>query len=180
MDYQTALQGWHDFYSIGGMAAGSLVGLLFVGLSLHLRVVVSRADVRGLARVTLTSFGLVLVLSLFMVIPEHDPGVTGLELICSGAASLLLIVPAVREAVRSRVRTIDYRRLLLRFGLSAVGYGGVIAAGGLFASGAYLRGFGWLVVVVVVLLLVSLRNSWDLLVSVGAATLQEQNAVKAP
>jgi hypothetical protein len=177
MDYQTSLQGWHDFYSIAGMAAGSLVGLLFVGLSLHLRVVVSRADVRGLARVTLTSFGLVLVLALFMVIPEHDPGVTGLELICSGGAACLLIAPAVRAVVRSRVRTIDYRRLLLRFGLSTAAYLGVIATGGLIASGAYARGFGWLVAVVVVLLLISLRNSWDLLVSVGAATLEDQSAV---
>ncbi len=78
MDFQTTLQSWHDFYSITGMAAASLVGLLFVGLSLHLRIVVTHEDVKALARVTLTSLGVTLVLALFMVIPEtNDPSSTG-------------------------------------------------------------------------------------------------------
>src|SRR5438309_9157737 len=102
MNFQSTLQGWHDFYSITGTAAASLVGLLFVGLSLHLRVVVSHPDVRGLARVTLTSFGLTLVLSLFMVIPEHDPAGTGLELIGSGVSACLLVLPSVSAGVRSQ------------------------------------------------------------------------------
>jgi hypothetical protein len=174
MNYQMTLQGWHDFYSITGTAAASLVGLLFVGLSLHLRVVVSRSDVRGLARLTLTSFGLTLVLSLFMVIPERDSAQTGLELIISGVAACLLIVPSVRAGLRSSDSAIGFRRMLFRFGLSVLGYLVVIATGGLFAAGAYGSGFGWLVGVTVVLLVLSLRNSWDLLVTLGAAVLSGQ------
>ncbi len=176
MSYQTTLQGWHDFYSITGPAAATLVGLLFVGLSFHLRLVVSRPDVRGLARVTLTSFGLTLVLSLLIVIPESDSASTGWALIGSGAGAFLLSVPSLTMGVRSRERTISHRRLMARFGLSAFSYLGVIAAGGMFVAGAYRSGFGWLVGVVLVLLLVSLRNTWDLLVSVGAATLSVQDA----
>ena len=41
MSFQTALSGWHDFYILAGTAAATLVGLLFVGLSLHLRIVVA-------------------------------------------------------------------------------------------------------------------------------------------
>ena len=49
------LAGWHEVYVTVGAAAGTLVGLLFVGLSLHIRVVVAHAEVRSLARVTLTA-----------------------------------------------------------------------------------------------------------------------------
>jgi hypothetical protein len=171
MNYQTTLLGWHEFYSITGMAAASLVGLLFVGLALHLRLVVSHPDVQGLARVTPTSFGLTLVVSLFMVIPESDSSATGWQLIGSGVGACLLIAPSLISGARSRARTIGFRRLLMRFGLTTLGFLGVTASGGLFVAGAYRSGLGWLVGVAVVLLLVSLRNTWDLLVSVGAATL---------
>jgi len=52
MNFADVLQGWHDFYVTAGAAAATLVGLLFVGLSLHIKVVVSQPDVRSLARVT--------------------------------------------------------------------------------------------------------------------------------
>src|SRR5438874_536787 len=68
--YQVMAQRWHDFYMLAGTAAATLVGLLFVGLSLHLRAVLSRSEVRSLARVTLANFGLLLFVSLFMVIPQ--------------------------------------------------------------------------------------------------------------
>src|SRR5437899_11480758 len=68
--YDVIVQRWHDFYIVAGTAAATLVGLLFVGLSLHLRAVLSRSEVRSLARVTLANFGLVLFVSLFMVIPQ--------------------------------------------------------------------------------------------------------------
>lgn len=171
MSYQTALQGWHTFYAITGSAAASLVGLLFVGLSLHLRLVVSRPDVRGLARVTLTSFGLTLLLSLFMVIPAGNSAATGWDLIGLGVVACLLIVPSLVSGVRSRERTIGFRQLLLRFALTALGYLGVIASGGLLVAGDFRSALAWLTAVSVALLVVALRNTWDLLVSAGATTI---------
>ncbi|HYZ01318.1 MAG TPA: hypothetical protein VFA92_07480, partial [Candidatus Binatia bacterium] len=66
MRFEVALESWHDFYLISGGAAAALAGLLFVGLSIHLRVVISEAEVRGLARVTLTNFTLLLLVALFL------------------------------------------------------------------------------------------------------------------
>ena len=51
MTYADAVQSWRDFYVTAGAAAATLVGLLFVGLSSHIRVVVSQADVKSLARI---------------------------------------------------------------------------------------------------------------------------------
>jgi len=82
MPYQTELAGWHDFYILAGTAAATLVGLLFVGLSLHLQIVVTTSEVRSLARVTLVNFAAVVFLALFMVIPEGATS-AGLQLIGS-------------------------------------------------------------------------------------------------
>ena len=173
MPYQVLAQRWHDFYVVAGTAAATLVGLLFVGLSLHLRAVLSRSEVRSLARVTLANFGLILFVSLFMVIPQGSSA-TSPDLIGSGVLSLVVIGPSLIAAGRSRTRTLRPYQLVLRFGSSALGYVAVIVAGALLGRGSEAAAFNWLVVVIIVLLFVSLRNSWDLLVSVGAATLDGQ------
>ena len=65
----------------------------------------------------------------------------------------------------------DRARLVLRFGLSCAGYLGIVAAGVLLLT-ADISAFSIvLVVALVVLLIVSLRNTWDLLVTVGEVTL---------
>jgi hypothetical protein len=103
--YQTVIQRWHDFYVVAGTAAATLVGLLFVGLSLHLRAVLSRSEVRSLARVTLANFGLLLIVSLFMVIPEGQSAAST-QLLVSGLFSLAVITPSLVAAGRSKTRTL--------------------------------------------------------------------------
>lgn len=171
MPFQAALQGWHDFYIVAGSAAATLVGLLFVGLSLHLRAVLSRPEVRSLARATLTNFVLVLLLAMFTLIPQSSEGLTQ-ELIFSGIVSVAILAPSLLRAARSPTRTLRVAQLSLRFGVSIISYGGVIAAGALFSGHAVDAGLTVLAVVALVLLAISLRNSWDLLVSVGEATLE--------
>jgi peptidoglycan biosynthesis protein MviN/MurJ (putative lipid II flippase) len=169
--YQVIAQQWHDFYIIAGTAAATLVGLLFVGLSLHLRVVLSRSEVRSLARITLANFGLVLLISLLMMIRQGATS-AGTELLISGIVSLGLILPNMLAAGASRTRTFRIAMLIARIGLTVVAIGGVIAAGRLIAGGSYRAGLAWLAAVTIGLLIISLRNSWDLLVSVGSATLE--------
>jgi hypothetical protein len=172
MNYSSTLQSWHDFYSITGMAAASLVGLLFVGLSLHLRIVVTHADVKALARVTLASLGLTVVLALFMVIPEaNDPSSTGWDVVGVGVFGCVLISRPLVAGIRSSHRALSFPHLMLRFGLTTVTFAGVITAGAVLVAGDYRAGLSWLVGVSIVLLVSALRNSWDLLVTVGAATL---------
>ena len=170
--FQTTVQGWHDFYMLAGAAAATLVGLLFVGLSLHLRVVVSRPEVRSLASVTLANFGLVLLIALFALIPEQPQGF-GYAVIISGAATGAIVAPSLVAASRSQTRTLRVRRLFLRFGISALACAGAVAAGVLILRGSYGTALGWLAAVSVTLNVTSLRNSWDLLVTVGEARMNE-------
>ena len=170
MTYQSVISGWHDFYSVAGSAAAALVGLLFVGLSLHLRAVVSRPEVRSLARVTLTNFALLLLLALFLSIPQ-DAASASTELVVAGAFSLLVSLPSLAAAARSRTRTLGVLQFSVRTGLSVLGYAGVVVAGALVGSGEYSQALYSLGAVTVALFIVSLRNTWDLLVGVAPVTL---------
>src|ERR1700720_4483152 len=135
MSYPTAASDLRDFYILAGTAAATLVGLLFVGLSLHLRTVIAATEVRSLARVTLANFGAVLFVTLFMVITE-DKSAAASQLIGSGVVSLVITAPSLVSSARNGegnllMRRRDRMRLILRFGLSVVSYLAIIAAGGL-------------------------------------------------
>ena len=174
MSYQAQVSGWHDFYIVAGTAAATLVGLLFVGLSLHLRIVVTTVEVKSLARVTLANFGAVLIVGLFMVIPQ-DSAAAGSQLIGAGLVSLVIAAPSLVGAVRAgdwslQMSRVQRVRVLLRFGLSAVGYLIIVAAGILLLASSFSAAFNLLLVTVVGLLIISLRNTWDLLVTVADVT----------
>jgi uncharacterized membrane protein YbhN (UPF0104 family) len=173
--YQAVASDLRDFYILAGTAAATLVGLLFVGLSLHLRVVIAASEVRSLARVTLANFGAVLFVTLFMVITE-DKSAAALQLIVAGVVSLVITAPSLVSSARNRQANLEMRlrdrmRLILRFGLSVVSYLAIIAAGVLLLLSLNSTFITVLVVAIVVLLVVSLRNTWDLLVTVGDVTL---------
>ena len=175
MSYPTAAADLHDFYILAGTGAATLVGLLFVGLSLHLRTVIAATEVRSLARVTLANFAAVLFVSMFMVITE-DKSAAALQLIGAGIVSLIVATPALVAAGRNQGQSIQMRlgdraRLVLRFGLSCAGYAAIVVAGFLLLSSLISAFAIVLVVAIVVLLVVSLRNTWDLLVTVGEVTL---------
>ena len=168
MSYGDTLQSWHDFYLTAGAAAATLVGLLFVGLSLHIRVVVSHPDVRSLARATLTNFFVVLLVALVVLAPISDPRATAWWLISIGVTSVGLVVrPAIQGFRMRHPRALALRVLILRFGLSAICYAGVASVGVIFGRRNLESGLTGLLVVVVVLLAIAVRNTWDLLVTVA-------------
>jgi hypothetical protein len=167
MTYADALQSWRDFYVTAGAAAATLVGLLFVGLSIHIQVVVAHPDVRSLARVTLVDFFVVLLVSLFLLAPIGN-GSAAASVIGVAVVSLALVVRHGLGAVRGkRARTISLRLSLSRFGLSALCYLGIVSMGVLLSLGDLNDALAGLLVLVVLLLVVAVRNTWDLLVTVA-------------
>jgi hypothetical protein len=166
--FRESVQTWHDFYTVAGAASATLMGLLFVALSLHLRIVVSHPEVKSLARVTLADFFVVLLISLFLAIPTGQAIGTGIEMLGTAAASIWLMArPAVVGVRNRRARRLGPRVLIFRFGLTALAYMGLGAVGVLFLVGDFEDALGWSVTVVIVLLLVAVRNTWDLLVTVA-------------
>jgi len=98
------------------------------------------------------------------------------ELLFSGLVTLALIGPSLLSATRSETRTLRGYRLLIRIAFSAAAYVGVIVASGFYTHGDYHAALSGLVAVVVALVVISLRNSWDLLVSVGEVALAQEQS----
>jgi hypothetical protein len=166
--FTETLAHWHDFYLAAGGAAATLVGLLFVALSLHLRTVVSQPDVRALASVTLTDFICVLLVALLTLVPADRASAIGFELFLIAVLNLPRTIPIARAAfARERGGVLHPTLLLRRFGLSLAAYLGLAAVGVLFVTGEIDNALGWLVGVTLALLLTALRNTWDLLVTVA-------------
>ena len=81
-----------------------------------------------------------------------------------------MLRPAI-EGFRNRSnRTLGLRVLTARFGISAIGYIAMVALAALFAAGNFEAAFNGLVTVVIVLLVMAVRNTWDLLVTVADKT----------
>jgi hypothetical protein len=155
-----------------GAAAATLVGLLFVGLSIHIQVVVAHAEVRSLAPVTLVDFFDVLLVSLVLLLVS--PGLTGppgnssaAATIGMGVVSLALVMRPGLAVVRGkRARTISLSAALA-VGLSALCYLGIRSMGVLLSLGDLRDALTGLLVLVVLQLVVAERHTWDLLVSVA-------------
>ena len=167
-----ALQGWHDLYVTLGAAAATLVGLLFVGLSLHIRSVVSHREIRSLARVTLTDFFAILLVALSILQPTEVPQQLGDWLLVIGLVSLgLMVRPAIEAAAGTDRGTIGVRMLAARFGVSAVGLVALAGVGVyVLVTADVVDALNVLFPLVVVVLVVAVRNTWDLLVTVAERT----------
>jgi len=162
-----ALASWQPLYLTAGAAAATLVGLLFVGLSLHIRVVVAQRDVRSLARVTLTEFFVVLLVALALLQPTDSSAQVGYWLVAISVISGALIVRPVVDGVRSGGGRIGSSMLIARFGVSALSFLGLAVAGALFIRGDATAALDLLLPVLVLALVVAVRNTWDLLVTVA-------------
>ena len=177
MTFAAASRELHDFYILAGTGSATLVGLLFVGLSLHIHTVVAVPEVRSLARFTLANFGAVLFAAMFLVIGA-DPLTTGFQLIGIAAITILVVASSAGNLFRGpldlAVSRADRIRIFARFGSSVVGYLGVAGAGVVLLLGQVQLFITFVEVSFVLLLVVALRNTWDLLVSVAEITIEDE------
>ncbi len=165
---QATLASWHDFYLTLGTAAASLIGLLFVALSLNLDAVMgeSREDLRAVAEQAFNSFSAVLLIAVCFLIPQHNPGDLGVVyvmLAIIGGYRMLRRAPGVwRGRQRDRLGRMAFWRLVLP-ALALLG----LAASGLGLLDDQPSALYWLVAVILGFLMSAARSSWDLLVKVG-------------
>lgn len=167
--FAQTVMSWHDFYIMTGTASASLLGLLFVGLSLNLEIISRQENtsLSGLATQTFGNFLYVLFLSITMLVPDQTPVGVGLPLLIMGFYGTLINGRALVSAVRKPNPAWGAGYIFWRF------VGPVLSFIGLLIISFYaFQGNGlmlyWLIAVIAVLLLVATRNSWDLLVRARA------------
>jgi hypothetical protein len=180
-----AVEGWHDYFLLAGTAAVTLVGLLFVAISLHVEALVEdgREHLLQLARATLMSFVMVLVLSLEVLIPAVPRRMLAVQMIVLGGVFFLT---TLRTLITARGRGHEhftlgrFRRRLL---LPLIGYGWIAFCGWLLLKTTDPSALSTLLGGVILLLVNALSTSWELLVRVARvryAEKQAKGAAKAP
>jgi hypothetical protein len=76
-----AVPGWDTFAVIIGGAAGALIGLLFVSVSIRIEVISASPDFRNRGAATLSLFMSVLLVAILLVVPGQEAWELGVELL---------------------------------------------------------------------------------------------------
>lgn len=93
-----ALQEWETFALVIGSAAGALVGLLFVAISIRAATIAESADLRSRAAQTLVIFASLLLVAVLLSVPAQEGRLFGAELLAVAALSAGLLIFLDRRA----------------------------------------------------------------------------------
>jgi len=162
------LADWHEFYVLLGTAAAALVALLFVAVSIGTSILTPEAESRGNTRTFMSPvvfhFANILFLSLIALIPSQTWQSFGIVI---GIASIGSIGYSAFIAVR--IHRSAFSDLADRMGYGAVPVlcyvAGLVSAWLLFHGRP--AGLNLLAGAALLLLVVNIRNAWDLMVSLA-------------
>lgn len=162
MGIGSAIEGWRDFYGAVANATAALLGLVFVGMSLHLTLRRAPALVRSLALASAITLIQPLLVSFVMLVPIGAPAVHAAGSVIVAAVLAVELGVVLRIHLRSHAEPTGW--LIYRFGIP-------IAAAVLLAGGAIGMLLGWPpalwtpALFVFATIVVGVQDAWDLLIS---------------
>ncbi len=151
---------WQPLFDMVALAAVTLTGLLSVALSINLRTVVDSPAHLGRAREAFIALTVLLIVAIFVLIPEQGRVALGIELL---GLSMLVWVLSLRLQART-VHQLPRRRrrawMARLIGLDSAILGITLAGVGLVTG--RLGGFLWLLPTILICLVWSTYNAWSL------------------
>ena len=157
------LEHWHEFYSLLGTAAAALVALLFVAASIATGRLSARrgSPTRTFTSPVLVHYTYVLFVSLVALVPVNTDVSLAVIVGLSAAAGLAYAIFLMVRVLRSTITDIDDR---LAYGAGPpLAYAAGLAAAVLIGTRSQI-GPPLLAGALILLILVNIRNSWDLTV----------------
>jgi hypothetical protein len=154
---------WHEFYALLGTAASALVALLFVAVSIGIGFISSerQGPTRTFTSPVLAHYTYILFVSLLALAPLDNDGLLAIILGISAGAAFLYSAVICVKVLRSAVSDHDDR---FAYGVGPpAAYGAVVAAAYMIGTRAP-AGPALLAAALIFLLLVNIRNAWDLTV----------------
>ena len=161
-----ALTRWHEFYTLLGTAAATLVGLLFVAATVGGAAFSSDrpAPLRVFLSATVIHFSSVLLVSLILLAPLENWVLLGAAVLAGGLVGVAFYGLAWREAKRDGlIAAIDLEDRIWYAVLPVIAYIVELASGVLMTSHSEI-GFPALAVSLGMLLVIGLHNAWDITV----------------
>jgi hypothetical protein len=176
--FSQALADWTAFYALMGGAAATLLGLLFVAVSLRLNIFHQRqvADVRDFAAFTFGTFLVAIAVAGFAIAPHAHRFSLALSLLLVSIAAFLAIAWIARLWIRLNTPAAgarpgytsgDWRGWAYFLGMSGP-YAGLIAEV-LLLWRSHPAALGWLAVVEGWLLVMGTVAAWVMLSHAGAS-----------
>ena len=160
MEFAYKPESWQSLFDMVALAAVTLAGLIFVGLSINLRTVVSSPVHVARAREALIALTVLLTVAIFVLIPEQGRLPVGIELL---AVSVLVWVLSLRlqwstvHRLAKRQRRSWVMRLI---GLDSATLCVTVAGASLITG--RMGGLVWLVPTILICLIWSTYNAWSL------------------
>lgn len=163
------LEKWHDFFLMAGTAAVTLAGLLFVAISIHVDTLVQgkRDHLLDLARATLLSFTMILVLSLSMLMPYLSQRFVGVQLVILAAAFTAFTLFTMLRAKGEGHEHYSIARFRRRLLLPVLGYAYIGLVGWMLSHKGGPTSLNYLLGGMCLLFGNASGTSWELLVRVA-------------
>jgi hypothetical protein len=159
------LHAWHEFYTFAGTAAATLMGLMFVVMTLGQRTLAteegSRAT-RGFFTPIVVFFATVILVAMIMLIPDTPAAVLGALLTALAVVGLVYMILSGAHKMW-QTSELGYDDLIWYVVLPYVSYAAVGAAGAAMWKANSL-GFYTAAGAMLLLLLIGIRNAWDLVI----------------
>ena len=164
-DHQVVPENIHDFFVASGSAAGALIGLLFVVISVTserlARAKAGTQHYRIRAVAAITAFTNALAVSLFALIPVHKIGPTATAVAVGG---LLFVAAALLSLIRLRQVWQDtLRDALFLIGLAVTFVFQLIEGVDVIAHAGDSGAVDTIAILVVVCFLIGIASAWELI-----------------
>jgi len=156
---------WHDFFVAQVGAAAALAGLVFVGVSINLTKIMSYPSLPGLAGQTLILLAAVLIVSSLLLVPGQPLWLVGLETLGVGLV-LWMTVVVIHFRILKNMEATYRNAFIIRIILAQIAMLPFLVAGGFLMAGSG-DGIYWIVPANLGCFIVSLFNSWVLLIEIN-------------
>ncbi len=172
VSFSSTVAAWQTFYLLAGTASATLAGLIFVAVSLHIDLVGESGigAIFTLARRTLFSFILVVIVALMFLVPNQGSQRLGWSLLALGMVDVLQTVFDGRAVATELARSAGWQRIANRIVppvvlmlLSGAGLF-LVATTVLAGTTSYLY---WMVPIVVLILTTAAFNAWELMLGLA-------------
>jgi hypothetical protein len=159
------LHDWHDFYVLVGTASATLVGLMFVAISIATSVFNEEQSgaMRAFITPTVTHFAAVLFTSLLITIPTHSWQTLGGLLAAEGLAGLVYGGRILFQIIVRRQFKVDLSDRLYYALLPELGYLLMVISAGLVLAQSRVS-VDVIAAAQLTLLAAGIRNAWDMMV----------------
>jgi hypothetical protein len=160
---------WHDFFLAAAGAAAVLAGLVFVGLSINLGLIMSNPayGLPGRALEALVLLMAVLIVTILLLVPAQGMVLAGVEVLIVGAADWIAIV-AIHLLHLRHWQSLEANLRWNFVGRVVLGQAATLpfVAAGVAMLNWGVGGLYWLVVGVILSFLVAAAEAWVLLVEI--------------